>query len=1335
MSLVCAISNEVPEHPCVSPVSNQVFERRLIEKYIAENGTDPMNGQPLSEEQLIDIKVSHPIRPKAPSATSIPAILKSLQDEWDAVMLHSFTLKQQLQTTRQELSHALYQHDAACRVIARLTKEVTAAREALATLKPQAGLVAPQAVPTSQPAAAGAGEPMEINDQVGMTPEIIQKLQDKATILTTERKKRGKTVPEELVRAEDLSKYRQVASHAGLHSASVPGILALDLCPSDTNKVLTGGADKNVVVFDKNEEQIVATLKGHTKKVTSVIYHPSQSVVFSASPDTTIRVWSVTGGNCVQVVRAHEAGVTGLSLHATGDYLLSSSEDQYWAFSDVQTGRVLTKVTDESAGCALTCAQFHPDGLIFGTGTADSQIKIWDLKERTNVANFPGHSGPVTSIAFSENGYYLATGAQDSSLKLWDLRKLKNFKTITLDNNYEVKSLVFDQSGTYLAVGGSDIRVYICKQWSEVLNFTDHTGLVTGVAFGENAQFLTSAGMDRTEKPARKQAAMGSIFRSEEVCLVQLFLQSGSAYNCVSELGELGLVEFRDLNPNVSAFQRKFVGEVRRCEDLEKTLTFLEQEISRSLSPPLQGPLPPPCPMPSAPQPRELITIEEESERLARELKEVSRNRDSLRAQLTQLCQYRGVLTKTHSLTASQAPPAFESQGLFDNHQDVHLSFVAGVVHPWKVSSFERLLWRACRGYIIVDFKEMEDQLEHPDTGEMVQWTVFLISFWGEQIGQKVRKICDCFRTQTFAYPESTAEREEILQGLQGRIEDIKSVLSQTESFLQQLLMRAVAMLPQWKVRVQKCKAIQMVLNLCSPSVTDKCLIAEAWCPVAKLPALQSALREGGRKSGSGVDSFYNCLPTSTPPPTLFPLNSFTAGFQNIVDAYGVASYREVNPAIFTIITFPFLFAVMFGDVGHGLLMTLAALWMVLEEKDPKLKHNNNEIWRMMFGGRYLILLMGLFSIYTGAIYNECFSRGLSAFSSSWHVDPMFQKNIWNASVLEHNSYLSMDPVVNGVFTSPYPFGIDPIWGMANNKLSFLNSYKMKMSVIIGIIHMNFGVFLSFFNYWHFDQKSSVLLVLIPELFFMMCLFGYLVFMIVYKWIAYTPAQSKIAPSILIHFIDMFLFTENAENPPLYKGQMIVQKVLVFLALCSVPVLLLGKPTYEYVIYNMRRPYVHQGEDRRPLVIDNGSINTHQGGIEGGTTEEEEKEFDVADVFMHQAIHTIEYCLGCISNTASYLRLWALSLAHAQLSEVLWVMVMRIALKWEGYVGSIVLFVIFAFFAALTVAILLVMEGLSAFLHALRLHWVEFQNKFYSGSGYKLNPFSFSALISASAAL
>uniref|UniRef100_A0A0V0G7K8 Pre-mRNA-processing factor 19 n=3 Tax=Triatominae TaxID=70999 RepID=A0A0V0G7K8_TRIDM len=501
MALCCAISNEVPEHPVVSPVSGSIFERRLIEKYVTENGSDPINGKELTLEMLIDIKTTPVVKPKPPSATSIPAILKTLQDEWDAVMLQSFTQRQQLQTARQELSHALYQHDAACRVIGRLTKEVTAAREALATLKPQAGIAQPSAaIPQPALAVEAGGVANQPTEQAGMSAEVIQKLQDKATVLTQERKKRGRTVPEDLVPQETIRNFKTVASHPGLHSASVPGILSLDIHQADTSKILTGGNDRNATVFNKDTEQVVAILKGHTKKVTRVIYHPEEDIVITASPDTTIRVWNVPSSQPLQLLRAHDAPVTGLSLHPTGDYVLSTSTDQYWAFSDIRSGRLLTKVTEGSSATGLTTAQFHPDGLIFGTGTSDSQVKIWDLKEQSNVANFSGHSGPITAISFSENGYYLATAADDACIKLWDLRKLKNFKTLQLDDGYEIKDLSFDQSGTYLAVGGTDIRVYVCKQWQELKVFNDHTAMATGVRFGRNAQFIASTSMDRTLK-------------------------------------------------------------------------------------------------------------------------------------------------------------------------------------------------------------------------------------------------------------------------------------------------------------------------------------------------------------------------------------------------------------------------------------------------------------------------------------------------------------------------------------------------------------------------------------------------------------------------------------------------------------------------------------------------------------------------------------------------------------------------------------------------------------------------------------------------------------------
>lgn len=269
---------------------------------------------------------------------------------------------------------------------------------------------------------------------------------------------------------------------------------------SDYSKVVTGGVDKNAVIFHNPTSQILYTLKGHKKAVTNVLYHPQKDLIFTASCDSMVRVWDGISGCCQRILKPHDSEITSLSMHATGDFLFSCSTDGCWAFIEIETGTILAKANNENPKVGFSCGQFHPDGLIFGTGTADSVVRIWDLKDQTNVANFEGHQGAIASIAFSENGYYLATAGDDSQVKIWDLRKQTNIKTLNFDDNYRIRHLTFDKSGQYLSIAGTDIQVFMVKQWNLLQKFKLHNADTTCVRFGLDANSIVSVSMDRTLK-------------------------------------------------------------------------------------------------------------------------------------------------------------------------------------------------------------------------------------------------------------------------------------------------------------------------------------------------------------------------------------------------------------------------------------------------------------------------------------------------------------------------------------------------------------------------------------------------------------------------------------------------------------------------------------------------------------------------------------------------------------------------------------------------------------------------------------------------------------------
>ena len=848
-------------------------------------------------------------------------------------------------------------------------------------------------------------------------------------------------------------------------------------------------------------------------------------------------------------------------------------------------------------------------------------------------------------------------------------------------------------------------------------------------------------------------------------------MHEDASHSTLAELGTQGFVQFLDLNPHLTPFQRRYVTSIRRCDELERKVSFFVQEIKKERIPIVESHSV--DSFLSADSIREnsgaalLNQLEDLLDGHERDLLEANRSISHLSSEFEQRVENQFVLEKARyfflgeeaslqrledeekknnqsprELSTHFLDPFAESQ-----HHEITFSNVTGVINSNTRGKFERNLFRATRGNCYVRFADIEGSEDSHGNGGK---TVFVIFYKSEAIHRKIDRICSAFSARLYDIPSlgnvSLIDRE--LQENMRAIREAKVILNKSGERRAKLLHVLSSQVEEWLWTVRREKSIYHTLSLFREEAGGM-FRAEGWVLKEQVDTVMQTVKNCHWQVDSSVPNVVDVErgPWKSTPPTHFATDDYTFAFQEFVDTYGVPRYREANPALFTAATFPFLFGVMYGDIGHSCCVLIAGLFLVFGGQS--LARSGSEMMRGLYKARYMISLMGFFGVYMGFIYNDIFSMPLNLFGSSYK---------WNGD--DDNRATGVEANLTSYYgdgSNVYPFGVDPAWHIADNELLFFNSLKMKISVIVGIIQMTCGLFLRGLNAVFFNHMADFWLEFVPMLIFDFALFGYMVIIIFVKWNINWDYRMKVGtcdggltydgrsctdasslaykcsldyggtgdgcqpPSLITTLINIALKPGDVDEP-MFDGQASLQTVLLLVAFLAVPIILIGKP---YMMWKANKEKVERenltnGQER--YRADSTDSASHLIGKDG----EEEEEFNMNEIFVHQAIETIEFVLGMISNTASYLRLWALSLAHTELATVFWEKAMVPTIDMNNPVAVVFGF---AVFAGATTGVLLLMDVLECFLHALRLHWVEFQNKFYAADGHKFAPFDFKPIL------
>ena len=497
MPMICELSGEPllgKDDVVVTPSGHVCFKKLLLSKLADNGGTDPFVSDqkvPLNEDDLITLQPKNNkdaiVMPPRPTATtSIKSVLELLGEEYQNLVLELFDTRKALESTRQELSQALYQNDAAVRVVARLATERDAARQewqqwqAQTPPAPVAAVAGEKRSSSSSQAATTTTKSDEPpskrvkKDDDGTIQEATIPVDDSRVLLETwqalsqRRKQEKKQTAAAAPTPDALAKYQQTTTKS-YHSTKSPGVLAVAYSEPD-GLLATAGKDKQLCVYNMTSSQVQQKWTGIGVLGHSLLDIRGQHIVvssrqgavklFELNQDEAVATWQVQQGE-------GDGEVVAVQIHPSSKHVVVTTTKRIGLYS-MTTGEELTYFTNASD---VTTGALHPDGLIYAVGTVDGKLLLWDFKSQKLASTLavPETTGTqLTSIVFSNNGYHVATLGNNGKLYFWDLKKQAVLKTMEVaEGGGKIESMAFDVSGKFLAYGTSQAEIVVTtvKEW------------------------------------------------------------------------------------------------------------------------------------------------------------------------------------------------------------------------------------------------------------------------------------------------------------------------------------------------------------------------------------------------------------------------------------------------------------------------------------------------------------------------------------------------------------------------------------------------------------------------------------------------------------------------------------------------------------------------------------------------------------------------------------------------------------------------------------------------------------------------------------------------------